>query len=118
MVPDKQQKVEIYIMNCMIVLRLLSDPMLKGIVIDEALLCNERQIETATLNIALTGSFGCFVMPAKQVCQSFQKCSLKYCDFRSDMCIIKTQKEEKTQFDFRECIELRTELFKKKEEEE
>jgi hypothetical protein len=28
-VPDKQQKVEIYIMNGMIVLRLLSDPMLR-----------------------------------------------------------------------------------------
>ena len=57
-------------------------------------------------------------MPAKQVCQSFQKCPLKYCDFRSDMCIIETPKEQEKQFDFRECMEPRPELFKKKEEEE
>ena len=57
-------------------------------------------------------------MPAEQVCQSFQKCPLKYCDFRSDMCIIETPKEQEKQFDFRECMELRPELFKKKEEEE
>ena len=57
-------------------------------------------------------------MPAEQVCQSFQKCPLKYCDFRSDMCIIETPKEQEKQFDFWECMEPRPELFKKKEEEE
>ena len=57
-------------------------------------------------------------MPAKEVSQSFQKCPLKYCNFRFDMCTIKTPQEEEKQFDFRECMEPRPELFKKKEEEE
>jgi hypothetical protein len=53
-------------------------------------------------------------MPAKPVSQSFQK----YCNFRFDLCTIKTRQEQEKQFDFRECMELRPELFKKKEEEE